>query len=111
MDAALPLQRGRVVADEDDDRVRHVSVDALRELGYTVVQASDGNQALAVLAVQPEVGLLFTDVVMSGISGRHLACHMKNDYVVPPRAVRLSNANSRQRTAAYFNRTIFCRRH
>jgi signal transduction histidine kinase/ActR/RegA family two-component response regulator len=58
---------------EDDDRVRHVSVDALRELGYTVVQASDGNQALAVLAVQPLVGLLFTDVVMPDMNGRQLA--------------------------------------
>jgi signal transduction histidine kinase len=34
---------------EDDDRVRHVSVDSLRELGYTVVQAADAAQALAIL--------------------------------------------------------------
>lgn len=58
---------------EDEERVRHMSVDALRSLGYTVVQASDGEQALAVLAIQPRVDLLFTDIVMPGMNGRQLA--------------------------------------
>jgi signal transduction histidine kinase/CheY-like chemotaxis protein len=57
---------------EDDEHLRHVTVDSLRELGYTVVQASDGNQALAVLAVQPRIDLLFTDVVMPDMNGRRL---------------------------------------
>ncbi|HEV7384975.1 MAG TPA: CHASE3 domain-containing protein, partial [Phenylobacterium sp.] len=38
-----------VLVVEDEERVRHLSVDALRDLGYTVVQASDAGQALAVL--------------------------------------------------------------
>lgn len=50
-----------------------MSVDALRTLGYTVVQASDGTQALAVLAIQPRVDLLFNDIVMPGMNGRELA--------------------------------------
>lgn len=58
---------------EDDERVRHLSVDALRELGYTVVQAADAAQALTVLALQPRVDLLFTDVVMPDLDGRRLA--------------------------------------
>jgi len=58
---------------EDEERVRHLSVDALRELGYTVVQASDAAQALTVLATQPRVDLLFTDVVMPDLDGRRLA--------------------------------------
>ncbi|MBW8814957.1 MAG: CHASE3 domain-containing protein [Caulobacterales bacterium] len=62
-----------IVVVEDEDRVRHLSVDALRELGYTVVQASDAAQALALLALQPRVDLLFTDVVMPGLDGRRLA--------------------------------------
>ncbi|MBL8771118.1 MAG: CHASE3 domain-containing protein [Phenylobacterium sp.] len=71
------LPRGRtdeiVLVVEDDERVRHLSVDALRELGYTVVQASDAAQALAVLTMQPRVDLLFTDVVMPDLNGRRLA--------------------------------------
>jgi signal transduction histidine kinase/ActR/RegA family two-component response regulator len=58
---------------EDEERVRHMSVDALRSLGYTVVQAADGTQALAVLQIQPRVDLLFTDIVMPGMTGRQLA--------------------------------------
>ena len=58
---------------EDEERVRQVSVDALRELGYTVLQAADAHQALAVLALQPEIDLLFTDVVMPDMNGRQLA--------------------------------------
>ena len=58
---------------EDEERVRQVSVDALRELGYDVLQAADGDQALAVLALHPEIDLLFTDVVMPNMNGRQLA--------------------------------------
>ena len=62
-----------VLVVEDDDSVRHLSVDALRELGYTVVQAADAVQALAVLTLQPRVDLLFTDIVMPDMNGRRLA--------------------------------------
>jgi signal transduction histidine kinase/CheY-like chemotaxis protein len=58
---------------EDEAKVRHMSVDALRELGYTVVQASDGHQALEQLAVQARIDLLFTDIMMPGMTGRQLA--------------------------------------
>jgi signal transduction histidine kinase/ActR/RegA family two-component response regulator len=58
---------------EDEERVRQLSVETLRELGYTVVQASDGAQALAVLTVQPRIDLLFTDIVMPDMNGRRLA--------------------------------------
>ncbi|MCP3730087.1 CHASE3 domain-containing protein [Sphingomonas sp. MG17] len=58
---------------EDEDRVRHMSVDALRELGYVVVQAVDANQALTVLEIQPRIDLLFTDIVMPDMNGRILS--------------------------------------
>jgi CheY-like chemotaxis protein len=58
---------------EDDERVRQLSVETLRELGYTVVQASDGAQALVILTVQPRIDLLFTDIVMPDMNGRRLA--------------------------------------
>ena len=58
---------------EDEERVRHMSTDALRELGYVVVQASDANQALTVLEIQPRIDLLFTDIVMPDMNGRILS--------------------------------------
>ena len=58
---------------EDEEAVRHMAVDVLRDLGYTVVQARDANQALEVLVVQPNISLLFTDIVMPNMNGRQLA--------------------------------------
>jgi len=58
---------------EDEDRVRALSVEALRELGYGVVEASGPRQALQMLDEGQQVTLLFTDVVMPDMSGRQLA--------------------------------------
>jgi signal transduction histidine kinase/PAS domain-containing protein len=58
---------------EDDDRVRALSVEALKELGYNVVEASGPSQALRMLDEGQQVSLLFTDVVMPDMSGRQLA--------------------------------------
>ena len=59
---------------EDDDDVRAYTVECLRELGYRVLEAHDGPAALRLLERQTEpVDLLFTDVVMPGMTGRELA--------------------------------------
>ena len=75
--ARADVPRGRpeqiVLVVEDEAAVRHMSVDALRELGYTVIPAADANQALEQLTVQPRVDLLFTDIVMPDTNGRVLA--------------------------------------
>jgi nitrogen-specific signal transduction histidine kinase/ActR/RegA family two-component response regulator len=63
-----------VLVVEDDAKVRRMSVDALSELGYTVIQAESPSEALQILeARQPKVTLLFTDIVMPEMSGRELA--------------------------------------
>jgi signal transduction histidine kinase/ActR/RegA family two-component response regulator len=58
---------------EDDERVRSFTVEALRELGYTVLEAVDGPSALELMHADMQVALLFTDVVMPGMTGRELA--------------------------------------
>ena len=58
---------------EDEDRVRTYSVEALRDLGYTVIHAADGPSALAMIDAGQGVDLLFTDVVMPRMTGRELA--------------------------------------
>ncbi len=62
-----------VLVVEDEDRVRAVSVEALRELGYGVVEASRPSEALRKLGEDIKIALLFTDVVMPEMSGRELA--------------------------------------
>lgn len=59
---------------EDDEDVRANTVLMVRDLGYGVLEASDGNAALGVLQQQPAVRLLFTDVGLpGGLNGRQLA--------------------------------------
>jgi signal transduction histidine kinase/CheY-like chemotaxis protein len=65
---------------EDEDRVRTISVAALRELGYTVVHAESGDAALAKLKTHPGVTLLFTDIVMPGMNGRVLADNARKEF-------------------------------
>jgi signal transduction histidine kinase len=66
--------RGEVVlVVEDEARVRTVSVEALRDLGYTAIGAADANEALHLLDGGLSISLLFTDVIMPVMSGRELA--------------------------------------
>jgi PAS domain S-box-containing protein len=62
-----------VLVVEDEDRVRQMSCEALVELGYTVHQAASGEDALKLFDSLGQVDILFTDVVMGGITGRQLA--------------------------------------
>jgi len=58
---------------EDEDRLRNFTTEALRELGYTVVHAANGAEALAMIRGGQGADLLFTDIVMPGMTGRQLA--------------------------------------
>lgn len=51
---------------EDDDAVRETAAELLRELGYQVLLARDGQSGVAILESGIPFDLLFTDVVMPG---------------------------------------------
>ncbi|TGT88731.1 MULTISPECIES: CHASE3 domain-containing protein [unclassified Mesorhizobium] len=78
---ASPTGRGKSAAKvtetilvvEDDARVRAATTDVMRELGYTVIHAAGGPEALEKLAATPGIALLFTDIVMPVMNGRKLA--------------------------------------
>jgi PAS domain S-box-containing protein len=71
--ADIPGGSETILVVEDDPRVRRVAVARLENTGYTVHQAGNGIEALAVLDAHPEVALLFTDIAMPGMSGDQLA--------------------------------------
>jgi PAS domain S-box-containing protein len=59
---------------EDESAVRGVAARVLRSLGYNVLTATAGNDALEVAAAyQDRIHILLTDVVMPGLSGSELA--------------------------------------
>jgi two-component system cell cycle sensor histidine kinase/response regulator CckA len=63
-----------VLLAEDEDPVRAVTAQLLHVLGYRVLQASSGAEALRLAETSREkIHLLLADVVMPGLSGRQLA--------------------------------------
>ena len=80
-DAAGPLPGGSewVLVVEDDPDVRSWTAQALRGLGYRVLEAASGSEALALLERQAHLrpDLLVTDVVMPQMSGKALADHLQ----------------------------------
>jgi signal transduction histidine kinase/CheY-like chemotaxis protein len=67
-------QSTKILLVEDNEELRVSTSEILAELGYTVVQAGDGENALQLFeAIGPGIQLLITDVVMPGIGGKELA--------------------------------------
>src|SRR3954470_11027715 len=62
-----------VLVAEDDVMVKEVTVLILEAEGNNVLAASNGHEALAMLAQNPPVDLLLTDVIMPGMTGFDLA--------------------------------------
>jgi two-component system cell cycle sensor histidine kinase/response regulator CckA len=70
----LPAGDETILLVEDDERVRDLTRRILQDQGYTVLEARDGQEALAVSAAHPgDIHLLLTDIVMPGMSGRVVA--------------------------------------
>ncbi len=62
---------------EDDDLVRDFAQAQLKALGYRVIAARGGQEALDILRNGETVDLLFTDVIMPGMGGRELVRHAR----------------------------------
>jgi PAS domain S-box-containing protein len=65
---------GTVLLAEDEPGVRAFAAQVLEEAGYRVLQAGDGEAALALVTPsEGTIALLITDVVMPGMNGRVIA--------------------------------------
>jgi len=73
--ADLPRGTETVLLVEDDPALREMSTTLLRRLGYTVLAAADGIEALSLKQQRGtgHIDLLFTDVVMPHMSGKELS--------------------------------------
>jgi PAS domain S-box-containing protein len=73
--APVPLPRAgtqTVLVVEDEDGLRELAKRLLERQGYTVLAASDADQALQLFDQNPAIDVLLTDVVMPGTSGPEL---------------------------------------
>lgn len=76
-----PAPRGAVLFVEDDPLVREAVGQALRECGFDVLAAEDGEQAVALLEGGARPGVVFSDIVMPGaVSGIDLATFVRQRF-------------------------------
>jgi signal transduction histidine kinase len=81
--AAQPLAslaRETLLVVEDEAAVRRAVQRNLERLGYRVIAACDGEDALRIAATLDGVDLLLSDVVMPGIDGPELACRLREKW-------------------------------
>jgi PAS domain S-box-containing protein len=81
-DSRGELERGRetILVVEDDKLVRDYVLTQLHSLGYVTLSAANASDALALVAVNPDFDLLFTDVIMPGsMNGRQLSDAVRKD--------------------------------
>ena len=73
----LPGGTEAILLVEDEDTVRSLGVRILKDLGYRVLQARNGDEALALaMGYGERIDLLLTDVVMPGMNGADLATQL-----------------------------------
>lgn len=77
--SSLKNEKALVVDDQPD--VLDMASQLFRTLGYEVVAANNGNEALGILDRNPDISLLFSDVVMPGMNGVELA--RKAQHAIP----------------------------
>lgn len=51
---------------EDDELLKLLTVDIVEEAGFATLEASNAEEAIAILAAQPDIAMLLTDVNMPG---------------------------------------------
>ena len=80
--AGAGASRGMALLVEDDAAVRQVVRRDLLALGFAVLEAENGQEALDILDCTPAIALVLTDVVMpGGIDGRQVAAHARRQRV------------------------------
>jgi PAS domain S-box-containing protein len=63
-----------VLVVDDNEELRQIAVQQLRDTGYRVLEAPDAARALEFIGARSDIDLLFTDIVLpGGIDGRALA--------------------------------------
>jgi len=85
----LPAGSETVLVVEDDDAVRYAIRSVLERYGYSVIDATSGEEALRLLGHERRVALAIVDVVMPSMSGRDLVARLRaGDH--PPKVLYMS---------------------
>jgi len=75
--APLRREMGTLLLVDDEPTVRSMTARVLRESGYTVIEAADGEEAIQLAASTERLDLLLTDVIMPRMRGADLAARLR----------------------------------
>jgi PAS domain S-box-containing protein len=89
---SLPPPSDKVLVVDDQPDVLEMASEIFRSLGFQVITATSGRQALEILSRTPDVHLLFSDVVMPGLSGVELG--LKAQEISPNTRILLASGYS-----------------
>jgi PAS domain S-box-containing protein len=78
-DAGSALAEKVLLVDDQPD-VLETAISLFTHLGYEVLSADNGAQALDTLRLNPDIAILFSDVVMPGMSGVELGKTARGEY-------------------------------
>jgi two-component system, response regulator PdtaR len=79
----MARSRPAILIVEDEFLLRMDSAEAIEDAGFEVIQASNADEAIAILTARPEIHVVFTDVQMPGsMDGLKLARFVRNRW--PP---------------------------
>lgn len=89
---AAPLRTGHetILVVEDDADVRDLTVAMLRRLGYAVLFAADGTEALGLIATGLRISVLLTDVTLPGGANGKVLAQKVAEIVPSVRAIFMS---------------------
>ncbi len=78
----FPTGTETILVVEDEEILRELAVQVLEGLGYRIVTAEDGAQAIAILrgGMANDIQLIVTDLVMPRMGGRELAAWISRDF-------------------------------
>ncbi|WP_254684838.1 response regulator [Tateyamaria omphalii] len=66
---------------EDNPRVRKLSIERIRDLGYRTLEAASGDDAYVLLQSGVDVDIVFSDLVMPGtLNGYDLAAKIRAEF-------------------------------
>ncbi len=79
-DAPVERAKGahKILVIDDDDEVRRSIVRCLHSMSVEIFEASNGKEGIALLAKEPEIKMLITDIVMPELDGMKLISILRN---------------------------------
>jgi CheY-like chemotaxis protein len=74
------MTRKHVLVIDDENAVRKIICDNLKLSGFSVSEAPNGEQGLAMVAAGPPPGVVITDIIMPGKSGLDVITAIRKHY-------------------------------